>query len=288
MDFKKVLLGTDFSRPAMQLLDCLDEFQTLGLEEVVLVHVIDTRAKGATKAFRSFEQEILAAQKKRLESLGLKVKVMTPVAIPNLELAKIAEEEHVSMVLISSHGRGIIKNIYLGSTTNDVIRVATVPVLIEKYRDIDTEACSIICLNKFKKVLLPLDFSVHSRQLLNEIRGLADLIEELVLLTVIEGAYDDQELMLAIEDREVLIQAAKNELEQLGLKVKTLIHKGSAAIEIVAVAEQEDTTLVMLAKRGQGLIKELLLGSTAHEVAKRSTRPVLLIPTSSEQHVSDK
>jgi len=283
LDVKKVLLGTDFSRPSVQLLDCLDEFQTLGLEEVVLVHVIDTRAKGSAKAYHRFEQEILAVQKKRLESLGLKVKVLTPVAIPNLELAKIAEEEHVSMILISSHGQGIIKNIYLGSTTNDVIRVATVPVLIEKYRGIDTEACSIMCLNKFKNVLLPLDFSVHSRMLLDEILTMSGLIEKVVLLTVIEGAYNDQELMLALEDREVLIDAAKIELERLGLKVKTLLRKGSAANEIVNVAEEEDITLIVLAKRGQGLIRELLLGSTAHEVAKRSKRPVLLIPAVSQQ-----
>ncbi|MEQ8235940.1 MAG: universal stress protein [Syntrophomonadaceae bacterium] len=288
MDIKKVLLGTDFSRPAVQLLDCLDEFQTLGLEEVVLVHVIDSRAKGAAMAYRGFEQEILETQKKRLESLGLKVKVLTPVAIPNLELAKIAEKEHVSMILISSHGQGIIKNIYLGSTTNDVIRVATVPVLIEKYRGIDTETCSIMCLNKFKKVLLPLDFSVHSRMLLNEIHTIAGLIDEVVLLTVIEGAYSDLELMLAMEDREGLIDAAKIELEQLGLKVKTMVRKGSAANEILTVAEQEDVTLVMLAKRGEGLIRELLMGSTAHEVAKRSKRPVLLIPTVVQQPISDK
>lgn len=282
MDFKKVLLATDFSRPSMQLLDCLDEFKNFGLEEVVLVHVIDSRAKGPAIAYRGFEKELLEAQKKRLESLGLRVKLLIPVAIPNLELVRIAQEEQVSMILISSHGQGVIKNIYLGSTTNDVIRISMVPVMVEKYQNIDSETCSIMCLNKLKKVLLPLDFSGHSQQLLEEFKGLAHFVEEVVLLTVIEGAYNDQELLLNVQAAEAQIKEVKLDLEKLGLKVKTMVHQGSAADDIVRTAEQEEVTLVMLAKRGAGLIRELLLGSTAHEVVKRSKRPVLLVPAAAQ------
>ncbi|NMC26741.1 MAG: universal stress protein [Syntrophomonadaceae bacterium] len=282
MNLKKVLLATDFSRPSMQLLDCLDEFKTLGLEEVVLVHVIDARAKGVAKAYQGLEREILEAQQKRLESIGLRVKSLIPVAIPNLELVKIAREEQVSLILISSHGQGIIKNIYLGSTTNDVIRVSTVPVMIEKYQNIDSDACSIMCLNKFKKVLLTLDFSIHSQRLLDEFKGLAHLVEEVVLLTVIEGSYNDEELRLNIEARQAQIQEIQLDLEKLGLRVKTIVQQGSAADVIVRTAEDEEITLVMMAKRGAGLIRELLLGSTAHDVIKRSSRPVLLIPTAAQ------
>lgn len=278
MDFKKVLLPTDFSKPAMQLLDCLDEFKVLGLEEVVLVHVIDERSKGSARAYRGIEMQLLEAQKKVAETMGLKVKILVPVAIPNLELTRIGEEEQVSLILISSHGQGFIKNIYLGSTTNDVIRISSIPVLIEKYSDIDKDTCAIRCLNKFKKVLLPLDFSLHSHMLLDEIKGLANLIEEVILLTVIEGSLDNNELVQNIANREELIGTAKKELEQLGLKVETLVQQGAASDAIISAAEQKDVTLIMLAKRGAGLIKELLLGSTAYEVARRSKRPILIIP----------
>ncbi len=278
MDFKKVLLPTDFSRPPMQLLDCLDEFKFLGLEEVILVHVIDMRAKGAAKSYRGMEMELLEAQKKMLENMGLKVKIMVPVAVPNLEIARIGEQEQVSLILIPSHGQGFIKNIYLGSTTNDVIRVSSVPVLVEKYTDIDKDTCSIRCLNKFQKVLAPLDFSIYSRMLLDEITGLAHLIEEVILLTVIEGALDKDELTQTLANRTELLDVAKRELEQLGLKVQTIVERGAASDAIISAAAQQDVTLIMLAKRGAGLIKELLLGSTAYEVARRSQVPTLIIP----------
>ena len=280
MVIKKVLLATDFSRPAMQLIDCLDEFQTMGLEEVVLVHVIDSRApRGAAKAFQAFEQEILNSLKANLESTGLKVKIMLPVGIPNFEISKIAREDNVSLILISSHGQGYIKNILLGSTTNDVIRTSTLPVLIEKYHDVDKETCSVMCLKKFDKVLLPLDLSLHSQKLLAEIQGLSALIKEVVLLTVIEGAYDAEELDRTIINRQTLLFEKQKQLEELGVKVKIVIRQGSASPEIISVAEEEDVTLIMLASRGEGLIKELLLGSTAHAVIRGSKRPVLLIPS---------
>lgn len=278
MDLKKVLLPTDFSKPAMELLDCLDEFQTLGLEEVILVHILDKRAKPAVISYRGFEQELLNNQKRRLEDMGLKVVVMLPIGIPNFEIVRIAREEQVSMILISSHGQGFIKNIFLGSTTNDVIRVSEVPVLIEKYCDIDKETCSIRCLNKFKKVLVPLDFSAHSRVLLHELITLSHLIEEVVLLSVIEGSYNDQELAVSIKDRGNKLNQARLDLEHVGLKVKTIVHQGSASTDIIAMSEEEDVTLIMLAKRGEGLIKELLIGGTAHAVAQRAQRPVLLFP----------
>ena len=41
--FTKVLFPTDFSAPAIRLLECLGTFRPLGVEEVVLLHVTDVR-----------------------------------------------------------------------------------------------------------------------------------------------------------------------------------------------------------------------------------------------------
>jgi len=283
MFFKKVLMATDFSRPAMQMIDCLDEFQTLGLEEVILVHVIDSRSPGSnSRSLHVFEQEILDGLKADIGAMGLEIKVIITIGIPNFEIVRLAEEEQVSLILISSHGRGFIKNILLGSTTNNVIRTTSVPVLIEKYKDVDKETCRVMCLEKFKKVLIPLDLSVHSLKLLEEIQGISHLCKEVVILTVIEGAYDAEELDNTIITRLARLQEKQKYLEELGLKSKIMIRQGSASTEIITVAEKEDITLIMLASRGEGLIKNLLLGSTAHAVIQGSKRPVLLIPSTKQ------
>ncbi len=38
--FKRVMLATDYSPPAEQLFNCLEELKSVGMEEVVLINVI--------------------------------------------------------------------------------------------------------------------------------------------------------------------------------------------------------------------------------------------------------
>jgi nucleotide-binding universal stress UspA family protein len=278
--FQKVLLATDFSPPAIHLLDCLDEFKPLGLEEVVLVHVIDERPQGgAAKALQGYDKELLEKNRAQLDAKGFKVKTITRVGSPTLEILKIAEEEQVSMIVIASHGQSIISGIFLGSTTKDLIRTSTIPILLEKYNDGDQNLDSSICKNIFKKVLLPIDFSVHSEMILELLLVMSIAFEETVLLSVIESAHNDEELLRRFEARECQLEKLKKDLEQQGQKVKTIILEGAASTNIIEVAEQEDITLIIMATRGEGLIKEILLGSTAHAVARRSKRPILLIPS---------
>lgn len=281
MFMKKVLLATDFSRPSMQLIECLSEFITFGLSEVVLVHVIDTLSQGnASKAFRKFDEGIINSEKMHLEAMGLRVKSMVPIGNPAAEIVQIAQNEKASLIAIASHGKGIIKKIFLGSTTNDVIRTTTVPVLIEKYKDVDKETCKIICRNKLKRVLLPTDFSIHSQRVYERFLGFAHLVQEVVIVSVIEGASNDEELFLATQETDCRMFKMKQDLEQLGLKTKTILCKGSASAKIIETANYEKASLIMMATRGKGLIKELLLGTTAQEVARRSKQPLLLIPAS--------
>ena len=54
--------------------------------------------------------------------------------------------------------------------------------------------------------------------------------------------------------------------------------EGVPSEEIKRLAEIEKVTLIILTARGKGIIRELLLGSTAENVLRKTTKPVLLIP----------
>lgn len=45
------------------------------------------------------------------------------------------------------------------------------------------------------------------------------------------------------------------------------------------LADEEDATLIVLTTHGKGSIKNLLIGSTAENLLRRSLNPVLLIPS---------
>jgi nucleotide-binding universal stress UspA family protein len=57
-----------------------------------------------------------------------------------------------------------------------------------------------------------------------------------------------------------------------------VLRDGNPVQVIITVAEEQDVDLIVLGSRGVGGFPEQLLGSTSHQVAERTTRPVVIIP----------
>jgi len=280
MIIDKVLLATDLSPMSQLVTDCVAEMAANGVQEAVLVHVIDVRAEGGpvVTSQDQLHGRMLELNKIQLEARGIKVKTLEPVGFPAHEIVRIANQEEVSVITIASHGEGYIKQVFLGSTATDVIRISDVPVLLIKQQHA-APASRPITWDIFRRVLVPLDFSVHSDYLLQIIKDDATLFHDVVLFSVIERARNQMELLALLYEKERQLDLIKKELEKLGTQVKVQYGQGAASLNIMEVAEQENVSLILMATRGQGLIKELMLGSTAHAVARRSKHPLLLIPS---------
>ncbi len=59
----------------------------------------------------------------------MKVKVHVHIGSPPDEITYVAEEENVSLITMSTRGRGVFREILLGGTARDVVRHAKRPVL---------------------------------------------------------------------------------------------------------------------------------------------------------------
>lgn len=70
-----------------------------------------------------------------------------------------------------------------------------------------------------------------------------------------------------------------SQLDQAGVPCRRLLRDGNPVSVILEVAEEEDADLVVVGSRGLGGYPELLLGSTSTQIAQRSTRPVVIVPT---------
>jgi nucleotide-binding universal stress UspA family protein len=58
-----------------------------------------------------------------------------------------------------------------------------------------------------------------------------------------------------------------------------LLRDGNPVSVILAVADEEAVDLIVVGSRGLGGYPELLLGSTSTQIAQRSSRPVVIVPT---------
>lgn len=75
-----------------------------------------------------------------------------------------------------------------------------------------------------------------------------------------------------------VVDDAMQELQKAGASVRGEVREGAAAEGILAVAEAESASLIVLGTRGPSSAAELLLGSTSTEVLRHARCPVLVVP----------
>ena len=105
--FRRLLAGTDLTPASDAVLSCLGQLKPLGLEEVILTHVVYVaHSVGLAETLTEQAEPELARQKELLESQGLRVRAEVMTGIPAHKLADRADEEEVS-ALISGRTAGV-------------------------------------------------------------------------------------------------------------------------------------------------------------------------------------
>ncbi len=142
--FRKILYPTDFSDVSKKAFEYLLKLKEAGTEEVVILHVVDTRSLHIPEVYSLFdlsllgEKQELAAREdadktaERLANWGIKAIVRIERGIPFREILRVEAEEDVSLILIGSHGKSNVQEMLLGSVAEQVIRKAKKPVLVVK------------------------------------------------------------------------------------------------------------------------------------------------------------
>ena len=139
-----------------------------------------------------------------------------------------------------------------------------------------------------KRILAPTDFSPASKKALKyAFRFARDYGSELTVLHVVEPATSSsfEEVPEALAFSKAEMTDTERRLRTLiasfpgsGLPaIKPAIRMGLAAHEIVKVAKELDTDLIVIATRGYEAWKHLVIGSTAARVARAAPCPVLVV-----------
>ena len=142
--FKKILYPTDFSDVSKKALDYIRQLKAGGAEEVIVLHVIDERGFSAFESYSSADAVTLEAEIREgvekelmtigepLEQAGLVVKTIVKTGMPVREILRIEKEENISVIVIGSHGKSNLEEMFLGSVSEKVARKCTKPILIIK------------------------------------------------------------------------------------------------------------------------------------------------------------
>ncbi len=310
--FEKVLIPTDFSRYNRKMLECIAEIP--GTREVVLLHVLDaSNPKLLEKSGWSYDTVISEASSRLNEqaevlasiaSIGgkegsIKVKPALKVIVEpmsgadgvNLKppeprsdakfvyggtvgdvIQKTASEENVSLIIMGAHGKGMLEGMLLGSVSTEVLLQGQTDLLIIRHRILEKggEADSErFCPDIFSRVLVTTDLSPAAEDAINLVKELKGA-GEVLLAHVISR---EEEFDRAAKE----LNWIRQDLEQPGRMVTVHILKGRPADQILQLAKKQDVSLLIFSSQGKGWIRQMRLGSTSLEVARRSDRPVLVV-----------
>jgi nucleotide-binding universal stress UspA family protein len=199
---------------------------------------------------------------------------------PGEVIVETARSLACDLIVMGTHGRRGLSHLFLGSVAERVVRTSVAPVLTVRS---DAAADP----DRIRKILVPYDFSDTSGDAVRQASVWADALgASLTLLHVVEPVVYPEFYavdMLSDEMMDRLTESAAEALEKsaaelVDREVETEVATGKAARTIIDAADPDVYDLVIMGTRGLSGFENVLLGSVAESVLRRSRVPLLSIP----------
>ena len=237
------------------------------------------------KADREYLKSVTARVRERL---GRSVSSAVLQGLPVVEtLARYTRELGVDLVVMTSHGLGGVRRVWLGSVTDQLIRSAEVPVLV--VRPGEAGAARPVWPGE---ILVALDGSPLAEAALEPAIEVARLWDaELALVQVVSpltaasnphltfpASYSDQVTAMRRESADDYIRDVAERVRESGVRVSGAAVIGRTVPEtLIDLTEPERVGLMVVATHGLGGVRRMVLGSVADKVVRGANVPVLVV-----------
>ena len=193
-------------------------------------------------------------------------------------IARHADETDAGLLVLGARGEDFLRQLTLGSTASRLLRKTRHPVLVVKQPPHE----------RYRRVLVAIDFSPAALAALRLARELAPTAA-LTLVHAVELPFEGKlqyanvdpaiiqqyRIQAQLEGMQKLRQLARDEvLPDAGTQLLAL--HGDAARLLVEQEQEQDCDLIVVGKRGQHYVEELLLGSTTTHVLMEAQGDVLV------------
>jgi nucleotide-binding universal stress UspA family protein len=241
-------------------------------------------------AMRKGEREYLNTLRARLrKSSGLQISAVTIDGPPGPTLVKYVQDIGADLVAMTTHGRGGLRGVWLGSVADHLIRSLKIPVIVVRDRE---GTGTLPEPPKIKEILVPLDGSPLAEAALAPASAIADLFgAELLLVQVVwpisagnllpvpfPSGYDTELIGIQRKEAQEHLDGLVNDLQERGVSVRATVVVGHNVAEaLLELAHPQRIDLVTMATHGRGGVQRLLLGSVADKLIRGAGPPVLVV-----------
>jgi nucleotide-binding universal stress UspA family protein len=224
----------------------------------------------------------LEEERKAVEARGVAT-VTAEIADPSDPVEAIhaaAASRAADLIVMGTHGHGGLKHAFLGSVAERTLRTASRPVLAVKEDVAKAE-------QPIRRILLAVDFSVHSDRAVELAAGLAkrlaaavDVVHAFDLpLDYVPYASDfgtelEQKIQTVAGER---LESARERLAKAGVAANVHTRRGHASEVIADLAGKLGAQLVVMGTRGNSGLAHVLLGSVAERTLRMAPCSVLAV-----------
>lgn len=133
--YKTILVTLDGSPTDQAIIEHIKKLAKLARSRLVLLHVADgwaARTYGADAVSPEIIEDTAYLEKVRAEfqAAGIPAEAELAFGDPVKEIVKWVEQKGCDLVAMSTHGHGLLGDIFLGTTASRVQHSITVPVLL--------------------------------------------------------------------------------------------------------------------------------------------------------------
>jgi nucleotide-binding universal stress UspA family protein len=265
---ERIVVPLDGSAESAVALEAVEPLLEMHRPQVLLLGVMDH------EDYNQRLRDHLDLQCAALRARGLKAFVALregPKAAA--EILEFARERSVDLIAMSTHGRGGLARMFVGSVTEEVLRHAPVPLLVCRpgMRGGD-----------WKRILVALDGSERAEEILPEAAQMArarkvalDLVRVAIPIVTSSGV-GEVPLIFPSEDPMPYLKKVSGHLLAEGVDARPVSLEGRAAAEILNYAKESKAGLLCMTTHGRTGAARLLLGSIAEEILRHAPCPVFL------------
>jgi nucleotide-binding universal stress UspA family protein len=194
-------------------------------------------------------------------------------------ILSLAEARAVNLLVMGTHGLRGIDRLMLGSVTERVMRRAHCPVLaVRKPAHHAVGSAHDSEPVHLGKMLLCTDFSDHAHHASEYALSMAkEYGAELTLLHVLEDIPGSTDLQSATEQAVKHLEESIVPKAREACSVKVMVRNGKPYRQIIQLALEAQTDLVIMGVRGRGALDAALFGSTTYRVIQLGPCPVLAV-----------
>ena len=280
---KRILVATDFSGRSSKAVRRASLLASRFGVELTVLHVIDEEPDSLIAVEMEASHAILAELAKELEgSYAVSAQPSIRVGAPHEAILAAAADIDAEIIVMGAHRKHILKDVFVGTTIERVMRTGALPVLMVNQEPRKTH----------EDILLALDLSEASANAARKALSLGFLADARIRIAhafdppaksrLIVGdvaqekidAYVTGERVKATSDLVAFAQSLPIDTRTAKLQVV----EGDPAPVIMDIAQAKQPDLVVAGTQGRSGLAKFLLGSVAESLLRNLETDILVVP----------